>query len=97
MGLVMDIKHQAMMISANILTKQNDAVINSAITHALGDGWLMDKVIDRVKIFLLRDGTEVLSVDGQQLVLFYPIEFESRNTVANVSINYRLLYSQPIV
>ena len=96
MGLGMNIKHHAMMISANILTKQKDAVINSAITHALGDGWLMDKIIDRVKIFLLRDGTEVLSVDGQQLVLFYPIEFDTSMTAINTSINYRLLYSQPM-
>lgn len=77
---------------ANSMVSQRDAIIDTAITHKLGEEWTEEELLGRAQLITTPQKTEVFAIDGEALVEFYPYASRREGMSFTTTQNYQLLY-----
>jgi len=81
-------------LSAQVANGQ-DGIIASAITAAIGEGWVLSSLAGRLVCKIYPDKTEVIALDGKDILELHPMTFEQVTEGGAIKIKavqkYRLL------
>lgn len=82
------------------LSMERESIIRDAVIHKLGEDYSLEDLKGRASMKTFKeDGREILFIDGEPIVEFYPPEFTSsapeitENTVFNANMKYRKFYN----
>lgn len=78
-------------LSKDIL-QQKEKIIFKAITHVLGDGWVIEDTNGRCTMEYHYNEREVFLFDGIPMVEFYPPEYDAEELKLTSSVSYLELY-----
>lgn len=94
------VREQAVTSLSWQMARSQDAIIASAITAAIGDGWDLPSLTGRLVRKIYPDKVEVIALDGKDILELHPMTFEQVTEGGAIKINaaqdYRLLHPSAI-
>ena len=90
-----NVREQAVANLSTQIASSQDGIIASAITAAIGEGWILSSLAGRLVRKIYPDKIEVIALDGKNILELHPMTFEQVTEGGAIKIKavqkYRLL------